>query len=133
MLTEKILGERRYVFSSLSQRRKINRHNVKAIVEIFTEPSFLNETLQIPVGGGDDPDIDRNGYNTPNPLELTLLKERKSLACSSPETSPISSKKIVPPWANSILPVLRRCAPVNAPCSWPNSSLSKSSFDDPPS
>ena len=38
----------------------------------------------------------------------------------------ISSRNTVPPSATSNLPFLRYCAPVNAPFSWPNSSLSSS-------
>jgi hypothetical protein len=37
---------------------------------------------------------------------------------------PISSRNKVPPSASSNLPSLSRVAPVNAPSSWPNSSLS---------
>ena len=38
--------------------------------------------------------------------------------------SPISSRKSVPRWASSALPILRPVAPVKAPLSWPNSSFS---------
>ena len=41
--------------------------------------------------------------------------------------SPISSRKSVPPWASSNLPRRTLTAPVKAPFSWPNSSLSISS------
>ena len=41
--------------------------------------------------------------------------------------SPISSRKIVPPLACSKRPGLSATAPVNAPCTWPNSSDSISS------
>ena len=53
----------------------MNRHYVKAIVKIFTKPSFLDGTLQIPVSGSDDPDIDGNGHNTANSFELPLLEK----------------------------------------------------------
>ncbi len=41
--------------------------------------------------------------------------------------SPISSRKIVPPWASSNRPSLVRIAPVKAPFSCPKSSLSRRS------
>ena len=41
--------------------------------------------------------------------------------------SPISSRKRVPPSANSKRPFLEVKAPVNAPFSWPNNSLSNNS------
>ena len=52
---------------------------------------------------------------------------RSSLACDASCRSPTSSRKIVPPSASSNLPRRSAAAPVNAPFSWPNSSLSISS------
>ena len=51
---------------------------------------------------------------------------RSSLAWVPGAMSPTSSMNTVPPWACSNLPMRRRSAPVNAPRSWPNSSLSSS-------
>ena len=52
---------------------------------------------------------------------------RSTLACVFRLMSPISSRKIVPPWATSNLPRRSATAPVKAPRTWPNSSLSISS------
>ena len=41
--------------------------------------------------------------------------------------SPISSRNSVPPFAAAKRPMRSRSAPVNAPRTWPNSSLSSSS------
>ncbi|MNN10810.1 hypothetical protein D3C81_1237440 [compost metagenome] len=49
---------------------------------------------------------------------------RSSFTCTSRLMLSISSRNSVPPLANSNLPMRRFCAPVNAPGSWPNSSLS---------
>jgi hypothetical protein len=54
---------------------------------------------------------------------------RSSLACSAGAISLISSSSSVPPSANSNRPRRRRSAPVKAPFSWPNNSLS-SRFSD---
>ena len=51
---------------------------------------------------------------------------RSSFAWTSSGSSPISSRKSVPPSASSNRPSLRCSAPVNAPFSWPKSSLSTS-------
>ena len=51
---------------------------------------------------------------------------RSTFACVAGVMSPISSRKSVPPSACSNLPMRLRSAPVNAPFSWPNSSLSRS-------
>ena len=48
------------------------------------------------------------------------------------EMSPISSRKIVPPSASSKRPFLSRIAPVKAPFTWPNSSLSSSDSGSAP-
>ena len=49
---------------------------------------------------------------------------RRTLACTASGMSPISSRNSVPPSHCSNLPMRRRSAPVKAPFSWPNSSLS---------
>ena len=51
---------------------------------------------------------------------------RRSFVCVWGGISPISSRKIVPPWASSNSPLRESIAPVNAPFSWPKSSLSRS-------
>ena len=51
---------------------------------------------------------------------------RNNLTCMDSGTSPISSKKRVPPLAISNRPLRCAAAPVNDPFSWPNSSLSSS-------
>jgi len=48
----------------------------------------------------------------------------KSLTCAAGGSSPISSRKIVPLCARSNRPRFFESAPVKAPFSWPNSSLS---------
>jgi len=50
-----------------------------------------------------------------------------NLTCNSGLISPISSRKIVPWSASSNRPILERWAPVKAPFSCPNNSLSRSS------
>ena len=51
---------------------------------------------------------------------------RSSLACDTRARSPISSRNSVPWSASSTRPIRRSWAPVNAPCSWPNTSASNS-------
>ena len=62
----------------------------------------------------------------PTRLKVFSSRKRNSFACSSGTISPISSRNTVPPSADSIRPRFCRSAPVNAPRSWPNSSLSSS-------
>ena len=60
------------------------------------------------------------------PMRSTIwsCRKRSSLTCSGCGRSPISSRNSVPLWALSILPMVCFTAPVKAPRSWPNSSLS---------
>ncbi|KFE58476.1 hypothetical protein DB31_6275 [Hyalangium minutum] len=60
----------------------------------------------------------------PTGFTSPLSSTRSSLACTSSGISPTSSRKRVPPCAASKAPVRRVSAPVKAPFSWPNSSLS---------
>src|SRR5207249_3630459 len=57
-------------------------------------------------------------------LKLFSSRNRNSLACSAGTISPISSRNTVPPSALSSSPRFCNRASVNAPRSWPNSSLS---------
>ena len=51
-------------------------------------------------------------------------RQRKSFTCASNGNSPTSSRKMVPPSANSKRPIRLASAPVKEPFSWPNNSLS---------
>jgi hypothetical protein len=62
----------------------------------------------------------------PTRLKLFSSRKRSSFACSPGTISPISSRKTVPPSALSSNPRFCMRASVNAPRSWPNSSLSSS-------
>ena len=57
-------------------------------------------------------------------FELAHGGTRSSLAWKAGDTSPISSRNRVPPCASSKRPLRSPAAPVKAPFSWPNSSLS---------
>src|SRR5438128_919583 len=62
----------------------------------------------------------------PSRSNACSCKTRKSFGWRSGGMSPISSRKSVPPFASSNRPTRRARAPVNAPFSCPNSSLSRS-------
>ena len=59
-------------------------------------------------------------------------RARSSFGCSSSGSSPISSRKTVPPSAASKAPTRSRSAPVKAPRTCPNSSLSTSAGEMAP-
>ena len=63
----------------------------------------------------------------PTGSNMPFSSTRSSLTCSFGLMSPISSRKIVPPSASRKRPTREQIAPVNAPRSWPNISLSRRS------
>src|SRR5439155_1606289 len=68
----------------------------------------------------------------PSRRNVLVSSTFRSLGCSSGTSSPISSRKMVPPSASSNKPCLRSLASVNAPFSCPNSSESRNVADRPP-
>src|SRR6267154_2316010 len=87
----------------LAQRRQSDGNHIQAVIQILAELSGLDGLLQVLVRRG---------------------KTRNSLACKRGDISPISSRNSVPSPEHSNLPFLVPTAPVKAPFSWPNSSLS---------
>jgi len=61
---------------------------------------------------------------TAHAVELVLLQDPEQLHLGFRGRSPISSRKMVPPSASSKRPNRLAMAPLKAPFSWPNSSLS---------
>ena len=51
-------GEQHDVVAPFAEGRQANGEDVQAIIEIFTELPLLNGLLEIPVRGGNDPDVD---------------------------------------------------------------------------
>ncbi len=60
----------------------------------------------------------------PTRSKLPYSMTRRIFSCTASEAVAISSRKSVPPSAISKRESRRRVAPVKAPASWPNSSLS---------
>ena len=78
--------ERRKVFQPLAQRRQVDRKDIEAEEEIFSEGARIDRLLQLLVGGGDDPGIDLThalgtdalqltGFQRPQQLGLCLLAQ----------------------------------------------------------
>ncbi len=67
---EEMLDQRRNVRLALAQRRNRQVDDVEAIEQVLAELPLVDEMPQAPVGGGDDPDVDRR----PRPLGADLLQ-----------------------------------------------------------
>ena len=100
------------------------REDVQAVEEVLAEAPLRTPRREVAVGRGDDADVDLDGLRAAAALDSCSSSTRSSLACSSSGSSPISSRKRVPPSASLEAPLRLRIAPVKAPRSWPNSSLS---------
>ncbi len=87
---------------------------------------LLHQSLQVLVGGRDRAEIHLDRLVSPTRTISFSCSTRSRSVCVFRLMSLISSRNTVPPSATSNLPFLRYCAPVNAPLSWPNSSLSSS-------
>ena len=72
---QKNAGQERDVVGARAQRRHLNRDYVQAIVEVLSEITFAHFVQQVPVGGGDDPDVDGDGPLAPQPFELLGLQD----------------------------------------------------------
>ncbi len=72
------------VITSLPQWRQKDGHDVDPVVEIFPEP-FVHHILEkIPVRGGDQSHVDRDGLYPANPFEFPLLDRPEQLCLHVP-------------------------------------------------
>lgn len=69
------LNQGLYVPLALPQGWDLDGHHVEPIVEILTEGLFTDHLQQVPVGGGHDTHIHRNGTDATDTLDLSLLKD----------------------------------------------------------
>src|SRR2546428_9096820 len=54
---DEVLDEARDLLDPLAERRHVDPNNVEAVVEVFPEPPLQPCSLEVPVGGPDDPDV----------------------------------------------------------------------------
>ena len=118
------LDQQRDVFCPLPEGRDGDGEDVEPIVKVLPKPAFPDLFLKVSICRCHDPYIDFDGMGRAQALKLVMLDRPDSLACISTGSSPISSRQRVEPWATSNRPTCRVSAPVNAPFSRPNNSLS---------
>ena len=95
-------------------------------VEIFPEPSFSYQCGEIFVGRRDQADIRLQRLVAADPFEGPLTEHTKDFDLRVLVDFTDLIEKSVPPAACSKRPIRRSNAPVKAPFSWPNNSLSRS-------
>src|ERR1044071_5490301 len=62
------------VLRVIAQRRRRDREYLKAVVEIASKELVAHHLSQVAVGGGDEPDVNRNRPGSSQPLERLLLE-----------------------------------------------------------
>src|ERR1051325_1296109 len=122
ILFDEMIGERRDVFLVIDERRRLDRHDVDAVVEVEPEFAFRDHALEIPVGSENDSGLQGNGavaaeaakfsfLQYAQKLDLSreaqftdfveeqgagagLLKVADALACSAGEGSPLVAEQL---------------------------------------
>ena len=103
---------------------KRDEEDAEPVVEILAEAARLDRRLEVPVRRRDDADVDPPGVRRSDALEFAFFEDaqerrlhiERQIADFVEEERPLS--------ASSKRPCRVATAPVNAPRSWPNSSLS---------
>ena len=59
---EEMVNQQVYVAFTFSQRRDIQHGDSNAMEQVFAKAAFDNVLQEIPVGGGNDPEVDLTGF-----------------------------------------------------------------------
>ncbi len=120
-----VLGQGRDVLGAVAKRRDDDPGDVEAVEQVFAESAGGDFFGQVAVRGRDDAAHRCARVSVPPTRSNSRCwRTRRILAWADSGSSPTSSRKMVPPAARSNRPGFWRSAPVKAPRSWPNSSLS---------
>src|SRR5271155_1689342 len=72
-------GERGDVLAPLAQWRYLDRENTQAIKEVLSETPSFDFLLEIPIGRGDDADVDFARPGVADAFDLLFLQDTKQL------------------------------------------------------
>ena len=101
--------------------------DVDAVVQVLAEAPRPDLRLEVAVGGGHDPRLHRNGAGRAQPGDPPLLQHPEQLGLRGErQLADLVEEQRARAPAASNAPFRVALAPVNAPRSWPNSSLSTS-------
>jgi len=74
ILVNKILNDRRNILESLCQGRTVQREDIDAEKKIFPKKTLADHDLQIFIGGGNDPDINRDRFVISHPFDFFFFQ-----------------------------------------------------------
>ena len=133
MLPQEVRGQQRDVFAAVAQRRQADLDGVQAEQQVLAETGLRRRRrCRSALVAEKTRTSTRRVLDEPTRSNSPVSRVRSSLACSPCEMLAISSRKSVPPSAISKRPTRSLLASVNAPLTWPNSSLSKTPSARPP-
>jgi hypothetical protein len=115
-------NEQRDILQSISEGRHADRKNIQPVKHVLPKRACRHSSPEVAIGRGDDANSTEIGWLLPTRSNSRSWITRSSVILVPIGSSPISSRKIVLPWADSKRPRRRCNAPVKAPLSWPNNS-----------
>ena len=71
--------EQRNVIGAVAERRQPERHDGKAVEEVFAELAFLDHLLEVSVRGAHETQVERDRTMRAQPLDGTRLQEAQEL------------------------------------------------------
>src|SRR5690606_37740233 len=74
-----VLCQKQYVIVARSEWRRMQGHDVDAIIKVLAEATLLHFRLQVPVGGTYDPGIERNLVGAAQWSHTSLLQGTQQL------------------------------------------------------
>ena len=92
-------------------------HDVQSVEKVLAEIRLCDLVFQVPVGCGDDTDVQINRANASNAQDTPLLYDMKELYLHGGGHLADLSRNTVPPDADSSKPIFVAPAPVNDPFS----------------
>jgi len=124
MMRMKMLGKRPNILAPLAQGRHINPKHIQPIKQVLAKPPALNLPCEIAVRRGDQSNVNLNRLRPAHALQHPLLQDAQQLRLRRLRQLGDLIEKQRALVGKLELPSRCRSAPVNAPRSCPNSSLS---------
>ena len=73
------MGEKGDVLPAVAEGRELNHDHRESKIEVLPKRAFRHASLQIGIGGRDDPRVRMDFFPSPNAVELPLLQEPQQL------------------------------------------------------
>ena len=78
-LFQKVAHQERQVALPFPKGRNMDRNDIQPVVQVFPEGAFAHHLLEVPVGGGDEANIDGDRFRVANRGDHHLLEDAQQL------------------------------------------------------